>query len=244
MIGIAECGDADCPSLQILDRLNLAGGPGSGDNGEQREAPRDREAADVRADIGIGLDGNVQSGGSVVDGAADQRLHRGVAAAGIDELHIKPMIFEVTGRSRDLVGNAAQKLAAIGQLDLLALSLGLGGSSRRNDACDQRSPLEQRTPRHVGIGYAGGGFIAAAHGSLQTRSALLPRFDRVAARLVSRRGHMASLCSWQRSSPGPSRSDRLALAAPWRRLVGGYAPRQSVVQCIILPVSYADLTCR
>src|SRR6266404_4769178 len=215
MIGIAERGDANCSSLQILDRLNLACGPRSGDNGEQREAPRDREAADVRADIGIGLDGNIQRGGSVVDGAADQRLHRGVAAAGIDELHIKPMILEVTCRSRDLVRNAAQKLTAIGQLDLLALSFGLGGSRRRNDACDQRSPLEQRTPRHVGIGYSGGVFIAAAHGSLQTRSALLPLFDRVAACLVSiPRAHMASLCSWQRSSPGPSRSDRLALARP------------------------------
>src|SRR5436309_2870412 len=190
MIGIAECGDANCSSLQILDRLNLAGGPRRGDNGEQGEAPRDREATDVRADIGIGLDGDIQRGGSVVDGAADQRLHRGVAAAGIDELHIKPLIFEVTGRSRDLVRNAAQKLTAIGQLDLLALSLGLGGSRRRNDACDQRSPLEQRTPRHFGTRYAGGGFIAAAHGESPNSGARrdLPRFpDSIAWQRVSSR---------------------------------------------------------
>src|SRR6266478_54460 len=223
MIGIAERGDANCSSLQILDRLNLAGGPGSGDNGEQREAPRDREAADVRADIGIGLDGNIQRGGSVVDGAADQRLHRGVAAAGIDELHIKPMILEVTCRSRDLVRNAAQKLTAIGQLDLLALSLGLGGSRRRNDACDQRSPLEQRTPGHLGIGYSSGGFIAAAHGSLQTVppgaiclvSPIRSRGS--ASHLDAASAYVASLCSSQRSSPGPSRPDRLVLARPLDR---------------------------
>src|SRR5260221_2016464 len=103
MIGIAERGDANCSSLQILDRLNLAGGFRSGDNGEQREAARDREAADVRADIGIGLEGNVQRGGGVVEGAAYQRLHRGVAAPGIDELYIKARILERTRRFGGLV---------------------------------------------------------------------------------------------------------------------------------------------
>src|SRR6266404_6603125 len=222
MIGIAERGDANCSSLQILDRLNLAGGSGSGDNGEQGEAPRDREAADVRADIGIGLEGNVQRGGSVVDGAADQRLHSGVAAAGIDELHIKPMILEVTGRSRDLVGNAAQKLAAIGQLDLFALGLGLGGSRRRNDACDQRRPLEQRTPGYVGIGYSGGGFIAAAHGSLQT----LPPGAICLAAPIRSRGSASRLDAASASGvivliaasvARPSRPDRLVLAHPLDR---------------------------
>src|SRR6266403_3375157 len=223
MIGIAERGDANCSSLQFLDRLNLAGGFRSGDNGEQREAPRDREAADVRADIGIGLEGNVQRGGRVVDGAADQRLHSGVAAAGIDELHIKPMILEVTGRSRHLVGNAAQKLAAIGQLDLFALGLGLGGSRRRNDACDQRRPLEQRTPGYVGIAYSGGGFIAAAHGSLQP----LPPGAICLASPIRSRGSASRLDAASASgvivliaatsSPAPSRPYRLVLARPLDR---------------------------
>jgi len=35
MIGIAERGNPDRPSLQILDRSNLIGGLGSGDNGKQ-----------------------------------------------------------------------------------------------------------------------------------------------------------------------------------------------------------------
>ena len=110
---------------------------------------------------------DVQRGGGIIDRAADQRLHGGVAAAGVDQLHIEPMILEVAGRARDFVRHSAQKLAAIGELDLLALRFGAGGSGRRDDACDQRRPLEQRASRHVGIGHAGGGFIAAAHGSLQ-----------------------------------------------------------------------------
>src|SRR5229473_5003335 len=52
----------------------------------------------------------------------------------------------------------------------------------------------------------------------QVRSVSLPLFDRVEARLVSMpRAHMASLCSSQRSSLGPSRSDRLVLARPLDR---------------------------
>ena len=107
MIGSAERGNGNRPSLQILDRSNLVGGLGSGDNGKQRKSPGDREAADVRADIGIGLESNVERGGSVIHRPAEQRLHRGVASAGMDDLHIKTMILEVAGRARDFVGHAA-----------------------------------------------------------------------------------------------------------------------------------------
>ena len=167
VIGIAERRDADRPSLQILDPLNLARGLGRGHDREQREAAGDGEATDIGAGIGVGLDGDIESSGGVVDGACDQRLHGGVAAAGIDQLHVEPVRLEVAGRARDLVGHAAQKLAAIGKLDLLALRLGAGGACGRDDACNQGRPLEQRTPRYVTIGDASGGFIAAAHGSLQ-----------------------------------------------------------------------------
>src|SRR5260221_12597160 len=52
----------------------------------------------------------------------------------------------------------------------------------------------------------------------QARSASLPRFDRVAAPLVSMpRAHLASLCSLQRALPDPSRPDRLVLAHPLDR---------------------------
>ena len=167
VISITKRGDADRPSLQILDRWYLARGLGSGDNGEQGEAAGDRKAADVRADIGIGLERDVQRGGCIFDRASDQRLHGGIAAAGVDQLHLEPMSLEIAGRARDFVRHPAQKLAAVGEPDLLALRFGAGGSGRRDDACNQSRPLEQRASRHVGVGHAGGGFIAAAHGSLQ-----------------------------------------------------------------------------
>jgi len=88
VIGIAERRDADRPSLQILDPLNLARGLGRGHDREQREAAGDGEATDIGAGIGVGLDGDIEGSGGVVDGASDQRLHGGVAAAGIDQLHV------------------------------------------------------------------------------------------------------------------------------------------------------------
>src|SRR5262249_35012529 len=95
LFGIPDRGDAYRSSLQILDRLNLARSIGRGDNGKQGQAPRHGKAANVRSDIGVGLKGNVERGGGVIDRAADQRLHGGVAAAGIDELHVEPVGLEV-----------------------------------------------------------------------------------------------------------------------------------------------------
>src|SRR5262249_23023222 len=115
---------------------------------------------------GIGLDRNVEGGRTIIDGAADERLHRRVAAAGIDELHIEPVVLEMAGRARDLVGHAAQELTAIGEVDLLALSCARRSPQRRNRAGGERGALEQRAPRHAAVGYAGGGFIAAAHRGL------------------------------------------------------------------------------
>src|SRR5262245_41314219 len=133
MIGIAERGYSDRSPFQVPDRLYLARGPRSRDNGEQGKAPGDGETADVRAGISVSLDSNVERGGSVVDRTADQRLHRGVAAAGIDELHVQSMVLEVAGRACNFVRHPAQKLAAIGELDLFALRFGAGGLRRRDD---------------------------------------------------------------------------------------------------------------
>jgi hypothetical protein len=87
--------------------LNLARGIGRGDDRKQRQAPGDGKTADVRSHIGVGLNGDVERGGGVIDRAADQRLHGGVAAAGIDELHVEPMGLEVSAGAGDLVGHAA-----------------------------------------------------------------------------------------------------------------------------------------
>ena len=74
---------------------------------------------------------DVERGGGIVDGAADQRLHRGAAAAGIDELDVEPVVLEQAAGARDLVRHAAQELAAIGELDALALRRGVARPHRR-----------------------------------------------------------------------------------------------------------------
>jgi len=148
--------------------LNLATGPGSGDNGEQRKTPRDRKAANICADIGVSLQRDVERGSGVIDRAADERLHRSIAAAGVNKLHVEPVLGKVPGGARNLVRHAAQQLATIGKLDLLPLRLGGGGPCRRNDARDQRRALEHRAPRHVSLWHAGRSFVAAAHANLRT----------------------------------------------------------------------------
>src|SRR5262249_18973819 len=120
----------------------------------------DGEAADIRPDIGVGLDGHVERGRGIIDSAADERLHRRVAAAGVDELDFEAVPPEQTARARDLVGHAAEELAAIGELDALGLC-------RRGDwyrARDQRGALEQGAARHVGVGHARGALVATTHG--------------------------------------------------------------------------------
>src|SRR5207249_10797048 len=96
VIGVAERRYADRLALEILDRLNLARCFRRGNDGEQRQLSGDRETADIGADIDIGLHGDVQSGGCIVDRAADQRLHRRIATAGINELYVEAVVLEVS----------------------------------------------------------------------------------------------------------------------------------------------------
>ena len=107
MVGVAERGNADGLALQVLHRLDAGRRLGRGDDREQRQPSGHREPADVGADIGIGLDCNVERGGAVIDGPAEERLHGRVAAAGIDKLHVEAVVLEMAGRARDLVGHAA-----------------------------------------------------------------------------------------------------------------------------------------
>jgi hypothetical protein len=73
-------------------------------------------------------------GGKCADELAAHRLEQ--RARGIAHFRL-----EITGRARDLAGHAAQKLAAIDELNLLALRLGAGGTCGRDDACNQGRPL-------------------------------------------------------------------------------------------------------
>jgi len=100
VIGVSQRRDSDGLPLEILDGLDLAGCPGSGNQGEQRQAAGDREAPDVGVHVGIGLDGDVQGGRGVVDGTADESLHGGIAAAEMDELDIEAVLLEESSGAR------------------------------------------------------------------------------------------------------------------------------------------------
>ena len=125
---------------------------------------------------------DVERGRGIVDGAADQRLHRGVAAAGIDQLDVEAVVLEVAVRARDLVGHDAEKLAAEGELELLqrrGLRAGRAGGGKRAgddaDAFQDRAAGNVRR-RQIGAGQAGPYrrgmiFVAAAHEVLQWREA-------------------------------------------------------------------------
>jgi len=106
---------------------------------------------------------HVEGRSGIVDRAADQRLHGGVAAAGIDELDVKPLVLKVTVGARDLIRHSAQELAAISEFYLPGLRLRTARLRAGNDACGERCALEHCAPGKIPAGYAGGGFIAAAH---------------------------------------------------------------------------------
>jgi hypothetical protein len=160
------------------------------------------------------------------------------------------MGLEVSARAGDLVGHAAQQLAAIGKLDLLALRLRGAGLRRRNDACDQRRALEQRAPRHVGGRDAGGGFIAAAHERLlniAARALRRPKIHPDGWHVVGRSRsnpnqlNFGSRIEFRRTPPPHPRIDLSSLADLTRRLCARYALDQTGVQCIIILVFHADL---
>src|SRR5262249_2334818 len=106
-----------------------------------------------------------QSRGGVVDGAADQRLHRGIAAAGVNELDVKSVILEITISAGYFVWHSAQELAAIGEPNLPRLRRCMA-RRRWNYACSEACASEQRAPGEIGAGHARGRFIATAHSDL------------------------------------------------------------------------------
>src|SRR6267143_3872160 len=163
VIGIAERGDGDGLPFEVLDGADLACGLGRGDDGEQRQASGDGEAADVDVNVGIGLDCDVERSGCVIDRAADQRLHRRLATAGIDELHVETVVLEQAGRACDLIRHAAQELAAIGELDPRALRVGALGAQNGNEARDEHRAFQHGPARQIDNRHAGGGFVTAAH---------------------------------------------------------------------------------
>src|SRR5204862_2773189 len=93
MIGIAERRDADRSAFQILDGLDrIAVLRGDGKR-EQRQSARRRKASDGRA-VRKSLQCDVKRGASVFDGAADERLHGGIATSRVHELDVEALLGE------------------------------------------------------------------------------------------------------------------------------------------------------
>ena len=116
MVGVAEGGDPDGPAFERRHRVDGAGLRRGGCEREQRQPPGGRHPAD-RGPVGGRLQRDVERRAGVIDGAAHQRLHCRVPAAGVDELDGQPLLGKAPARPRHLVGHDAQELAAEGQPD-------------------------------------------------------------------------------------------------------------------------------
>jgi hypothetical protein len=104
------------------------------------EAARGCEALDLAAPR-VSLQRHVERCAGILDGAADQRLHGLIAAAGIDELDVQAFCREVTAGAGDLVGHDAEELAAEREPHLFGRAVhdraGEGcGTARRADLRD------------------------------------------------------------------------------------------------------------
>ena len=172
MVGIAQRRNTDGLAREIVDGVDVACRLRGRHQREQRQPAGGGEGADIGA-VGVGLDRDIERGSGIIDGTADQRLHRGIAAAGIDEFDIEAVIFEMAPGAGDLIGNDAQQLAAESKPDLLALGLRAGRKRCRQQARDESRALEHRAPGHLDIGDASGSFVATAHRAL--RGSVAPR---------------------------------------------------------------------
>ena len=55
---------------------------------------------------------DVKRGASVFDGAADERLHGGIATPRVHELDVEPLLGEMPASPRHLIGHDAEQLPA------------------------------------------------------------------------------------------------------------------------------------
>ena len=113
---------------------------------EQRQPAGGGEAADVGA-VGEGLHRHVERGRRIVDGAADQRLHRRVAAAGVDELDVEPFGLEEAAGAGELVGVTQSSWL---QKASLIFSCAFAAPAPATIASPARPAEPFRTPRRPG----------------------------------------------------------------------------------------------
>ena len=102
VVGVPKARYADRPPLQVGNFQDRASLVGRDREREQGKATRRGEAADI-GPVGDRLQRYVEGGARVVDRAAYQRLHGGVAPARIDQLDVEALVGEVPARSCYLV---------------------------------------------------------------------------------------------------------------------------------------------
>ena len=139
MVGIAQRGDADGPVFQILQSADLFRHFRRAGESEQRQSSGGREAGDLRA-VGEGLKRHVEGRARVVHRTADQRLHRDVAAARVNQADVEAFVGEMAARARHLVRDDAEQLAAEREQHLAALAVGIFLGDEQ-DAARQDRPV-------------------------------------------------------------------------------------------------------
>ena len=146
VVGVAKGGDPDGAARQRRHRADGAGLRRGRGEREQRQPPGGGHPAD-RGAVGGRLQRDVERRAGIVDGAAHQRLHRRVPAAGVDELDGQPLRGEVPAHPRDLVGHDAQELAAEGEPDGgRAVPPVAAATADRDDPGRAREALERGAP--------------------------------------------------------------------------------------------------
>ena len=104
-----------------------------------------------------------ESLGSVTHVCADKTGTLTENRMAVHELHVEAMVLEQASRARDLVGHAAQELAAIAELDRLALRFGGDGSRRGDQAGNHRRALQHGAARNLEGRHACRGLVTATH---------------------------------------------------------------------------------
>jgi hypothetical protein len=111
VIRVPEAGHANGPTPEVLHLANDPRLLGRYCEREERKPACRQNPADARAVRGS-LECHIEGGPSIVNRATNERLHRGVPSACVDQLDIKPLICEVAARPRHLIRNDAKKLTA------------------------------------------------------------------------------------------------------------------------------------
>ena len=110
--------------------------------------------------MGEGLKRHVEGRPRVVHRTADQSLHRDVAAARVNQADIETFVGEMAARSRHLVRDDAEQLAAEREQHLAALAVGIFLGDEQDAARQTGQSLQSRRLPMIFLSLATFGFAS------------------------------------------------------------------------------------